>query len=362
MRTFRAPGRINIIGEHTDYTDGLVMPAAIDRWCVVRAQAKSERRLRLTSSAFDGTIELDLDDLTPAGNWTDYVAGAASALTRAGIPLTGADLEFESNVPVGAGVSSSAAIEVASIHALLALSGQSADGPQIARWAQQAENDFVGMPCGIMDQFASATGVAGSALMLDCRTLQAIPAALPANARFLVVNSMEPHAHAHATGEYAARRADCESVASILRLNSLRDLEESDLSEALPQLDNIQGRRCRHVVTENGRVRRAAVAMQSNDLATLGELINASHASLRDDMQVSIRMVDQLAEIAQQTPGVYGARMMGGGFGGCVIALVEATEAEKAMELVKAEYAQIIGQTPDAFLCNLVEGAGEVIQ
>lgn len=336
------------------------MPAAIDRWCVVRARAKGERRLRLTSSAFDGTIELDLDDLTPAGRWTDYVAGAASALTRAGIPFTGADLEFDSNVPVGAGVSSSAAIEVASIHALLALAGHSADGPQIARWAQQAENDFVGMPCGIMDQFASANGVAGSALMLDCRTLQATPAALPTNARFLVVNSMAPHAHA--TGEYAARRADCEAATSILRLKSLRDLEESDLSDALPQLDNTQARRCRHVVTENGRVRRAAVAMQSNDLATLGELINASHASLRDDMQVSIRMVDQLAEIAQQTPGVYGARMMGGGFGGCVIALVEATEAEKAMELVKAQYARIINQTPDAFICNLVEGAGEVIQ
>ena len=336
------------------------MPAAIDRWCLVRARANSERRLRLTSSAFDRTIELDLDDLTPAGSWTDYVAGAAFALTRAGIPLTGADLEFDSNVPVGAGVSSSAAIEVASIHALLALAGHVADGSQIARWAQLAENDFVGMPCGIMDQFASANGVAGAALMLDCRTLQATPAALPANARFLVVNSMAPHAHA--TGEYAARRADCEAAASTLHLKSLRDLEESDLSDVLPQLTDTQARRCRHVVTENARVRRAADAMKSNDLTALGELINASHASLRDDMQVSVKMVDQLTEIAQKTPDIYGARMMGGGFGGCVIALVEATESEKVMDLVKAEYARIIGQTPDAFICNLVGGAGEVTQ
>lgn len=196
--------------------------------------------------------------------------------------------------------------------------------------------------------------------MLDCRTLQATPAALPTNARFLVVNSMAPHAHA--TGEYAARRADCEAAASTLHLKSLRDLEESDLSDALPQLTDTQARRCRHVVTENARVRRAAVAMKSNDLTALGELINASHASLRDDMQVSVKMVDQLTEIAQKTPDIYGARMMGGGFGGCVIALVEATESEKVMELVKVEYARIIGQTPDAFICNLVEGAGEVTQ
>lgn len=336
------------------------MPAAIDRWCVVRARANSDRRLRLSSSAYDGTTDLELDDLTPAGGWTDYVAGAAHALAKAGIPLMGADLLIDSNVPVGAGVSSSAALEVASIHALLALAGHAADGPQIARWAQQAENDFVGMPCGIMDQFASANGVAGAALMLDCRTLEATPAALPANARFLVVNSMAPHAHA--TGEYAARRADCEAAASILRLKSLRDLDESDLSDALPQLSDSQARRCRHVVTENARVRRSATAMKAGDLTALGKLINASHSSLRDDMQVSVKMVDQLTEIAQNTPGVYGARMMGGGFGGCVIALVDATASEGAMASIRTRYAEVIGQTPDAFVCNLVEGAGEVTQ
>ena len=356
-RTFRAPGRINIIGEHTDYTEGLVMPGAIDLWCTVRARAVGARRLRVTSTAYAGDVDMDLDDLAPTGTWTDYVAGVAFVLARAGIALKGADLEIESDVPVGAGVSSSAALEVASAHALLALAGEKADGRQIARWARAAENDFVGMPCGIMDQFASANGVAGAALRLDCRTLEATPTPLPANARFLLVNSMTPHAHA--TGEYAARRADCETAARILGVSSLRDVVESDLPAALSRLPDGPARRTRHVVTENARVRAAADAMGDGNLVALGALIDASHLSLRDDMQVSAPMVDALAQIARATPGVYGARMMGGGFGGCVIALVDAAEAQNAMEHIRAAYGATIGNVPDAFICELVDGAGE---
>ncbi|MBA3811533.1 MAG: galactokinase, partial [Caulobacteraceae bacterium] len=313
---FRAPGRINIIGEHTDYNLGLVMPAAIDRWCTVRARTNGARRLRVRSSAFAGAVDLDLDALTNTGTWSAYVAGVAFVLARAGVALVGADLEIDSDVPVGAGISSSAALEVATVRALLALAGETADGTQVAHWAREAENDFVGIPCGIMDQFASANGVAGAAMMLDCRTLEATPVPVPTSARFLVVNSMQPHVHAG--GEYAARRADCEAAARLLGIQTLRDLDEADLPRALPRLPQGLGRRARHVVTENARVRLAATAMSAGDLRALGGLINASHASLRDDMRVSLPMIDALAEIAQATAGVYGARVMGGGFGGCV--------------------------------------------
>lgn len=358
-RVFRAPGRINIIGEHTDYSQGLVMPAAINRWCVVRARAHAEGRMRVRSTAYEDEQILPYEALTPTGRWTDYVAGVAFVLARAGVALVGADLEIDSHVPVGAGVSSSAALEVATAHALLALAGVTADGPQIARWAREAENDFVGMPCGIMDQFASANGVAGAALLLDCRTLEATPAPLPPRARFLLIDSMAPHAHAG--GEYAARRADCEAAAGALGLAALRDLDEADLPAALTRLPPGPARRARHVVGENARVRRAVLAMRDGDLAALGALLNASHASLRDDMQVSVPMVDRLAAIAQAADGVHGARMMGGGFGGCVLALVDADRAQTAMTAITEVYGAEIGERPDAFLCEAVEGAGEVV-
>jgi galactokinase len=247
---------------------------------------------------------------------------------------------------------------VAVAHALLALAGHAADSVQIARWAQTAENDFVGMPCGIMDQFASANGVDGGAMLLDCATLKAEPVRLPAEASFLLVDSMVRHAHVE--GEYRARREDCETAAGILGVAMLSQVTEADLAGALSRLPPGPARRCRHVVSENGRVRRAAEAMARGDLAALGALMNQSHTSLRDDMQVSTPEVDRLAAIAQQTPGVFGARMMGGGFGGCVIALVEASRAGSASEAIQNTYAAVIGKTPDAFVCRAVAGAGEI--
>jgi galactokinase len=358
IRRFRAPGRINVIGEHTDYCEGLVMPGAIDRWCVVSARRRDDRLLRLRSCGYADVVELDLDHLKPHGAWSDYVAGVAWILRQGGAAVAGADLDFDSDVPVGAGVSSSAALEVATAHALLALCGARTDGRQIAGWARQAENEFVGMPCGIMDQFASANGVAGAALLLDCRTLDATPTPLPPSARFLLVNSMAPHAHA--TGEYAARKADCEAAARILGIASLRDVAEADLARALRRLPERPARRVRHVVRENARVRAAAEAMRRADLVALGGLINASHASLRDDMQVSAPMVDRLAEIAQASPGVFGARLMGGGFGGCVLCLADAAQADAALERITQIYGAEIGRQPDGFICTLVGGAGEV--
>ena len=356
-RVFRAPGRINVIGEHTDYCGGLVMPAAIDRWCWVAAAANGTGRLRLAAHDLGQTVDLDLESLSPRGDWSDYVAGVAKVLLEEGIEVPGADLWISSEVPIGAGVSSSAALEVASLQALLALAGQTADPMQTALWAQAAENRFVGMPCGIMDQFASANGLEGSALILDCRSLEMTPAALPEDAVFLLVNSMAPHVLAD--GEYRARRADCEAAVDTLGVESLRDVV--DLDAALSRLEGGPALRCRHVVSENARVLAAAEAMAAGDLVTLGDLMTQSHASLRDNMEVSVPLVDQLAEIARQTPGVFGARMMGGGFGGSVIALVDRARAAEAQAAIVEDYGKVLGRVPDAFVCRAVAGAGEVI-
>jgi galactokinase len=360
VRIFRAPGRINIIGEHTDYCEGLAMPAAIDRWCQVTATPNGTRRLRATSAGFGPPIDIDLDALAPRGDWTDYVAGVAFVLARADVPLIGADLAIESDVPIGAGVSSSAALEVAVVHALLALAGLGADGRRIALWAQAAENAFVGIPCGIMDQFAAANGVAGAALVLDCRTVTATSAPLPVNAAFLLIDSMSPHAHVQ--GEYEARRRDCEEAARLVGVASLRDIAEADLAGALLRLPARLARRCRHVVTENARVSAAVAALAAGDLAGLGQLINQSHKSLADDMEVSTPDLDRLAGIARATPDVFGARMMGGGFGGSVFALVDAEMATSAMAHIVEDYGAVIGGAPEAFVCRVVAGAAEVFR
>ncbi len=357
-RLFQAPGRINIIGEHTDYSGGLVMPAAIDRRCLIAAAPNGSRRMNVVAGTLGSEAHADLDALAPGQGWMDYVAGVAAVLIADGVTVPGVDLWVESDVPIGAGVSSSAAIEVATAQALLALADTEAGGLQIARWAQRAENDFVGMPCGIMDQFASANGVAGGAMLLDCATLKAKPVGLPDQASFLLVDSMVRHAHVE--GEYRARRDDCETAARLLGVALLSQVAEADLADALQRLPLGPAKRCRHVVSENGRVRRAAEALGRGDLAALGLLMNQSHASLRDDMQVSTDEVDRLAAIAQATPGVFGARMMGGGFGGCVIALVDAARSPRASEAIQGAYAAVIGKRPDAFVCRAVGGAGEI--
>lgn len=356
-RCFQAPGRINIIGEHTDYSGGLVMPAAIDRRCVVAAATNGTRALRVASRGF-ADADVDLDSLARTGSWVDYVAGVASILAREGIPVAGADLLIESDVPVGAGVSSSAALEVAVAHALLALAGRSADGLQIARWTQAAENQFVGMPCGIMDQFASANGVKESALRLDCSTLVSEAVPLPSGASFVLIDSMVRHSHVD--GEYRSRREDCETATRMLGLSQLAELGERNLEAALTRLPERMARRARHVVTENVRVQGAAEAMKAGDLVALGGLMNRSHASLRLDMEVSVAEVDTLAAIAQQADGVFGARMMGGGFGGSVIALVAAANAESALRAIRTAYEKAGGKRPNGFVCRVVAGAGEV--
>jgi galactokinase len=303
-------------------------------------------------------VSLSLDALTPQKRWSDYVAGVADVLMKAGVAVPGADLLISSTVPVGAGVSSSAALEVATATVLLALADAKASGPQIASWTQQAENDFVGMPCGIMDQFASANGVEGAALLLDCRTLGCEPVELADDAVFLIVNSMIKHAHV--SGAYAARRADCESAAHIMGVSLLRDASVGLLETHRPRLTGEQHHRARHVISEIARVEAAAEALRACDLPRLGALMNDSHESLRADMQVSIPALDRLARIARETPGVYGARMMGGGFGGCIIALSDEAASDTALASIRVLYEAETNLQPDAFICRAVGGAGEV--
>lgn len=334
------------------------MPAAIDRRCFVAIARNGTNALNLMSSNLQSAARIELDELRPKRDWTDYVAGVASTLTNAGVRIEGYDIFIHSDVPIGAGVSSSAALEVALARAFTALTGHNVNGTTIARWSQAAENDFVGMPCGIMDQFASANGAADCALLLDCRSLEAQRLPLPSDHSFLLVNSMVRHAHT--TGEYRRRREECEFAARTLNVTQLRDVTVEMLRDALPKLPDGPARRCHHVVTENARTRACAGYLRDGDVAALGRAINASHASLRDDMEVSVELVDKLVAIAQETSGVAGARMMGGGFGGCVLALVQSAEADRIRDEIVTRYGKLVQETPDAFICRAVDGAGEI--
>ena len=360
---FRAPGRVNLIGEHTDYNDGFVMPAALEYEARAAACRRPDRLIRIRSLNNDKAAEFDLDaaDPKPLGDWTDYVFGVAVMLERAGMRIAGADILVFSSVPVGSGLSSSAALEVVVGNALLSLSGHEVDPVELAKICQQAENDYVGMRCGIMDQFISCNGVEGHALMIDCRSLESVPVPVDAKARIVVANSMVHHALAD--GEYNKRRQSCEEGVRLLRpalgaIRALRDVSLEDLEENRDLLPDITYRRCRHIVTENDRVLQAAEALQNADPETFGRLMNASHASMRDDYEISCEEIDILVDIAQAQQGVYGARMTGGGFGGCVVALVAAGAVEGFTANVRAAYEKATGHTSEICACAPQQGAG----
>jgi galactokinase len=349
-RIFCGPGRINIIGEHVDYCGGMVMPAAIDRACYVAIAPNDVGHLRVRS-AF-GEAEIDLGTFTQHKDWRDYVAGMAFAVTENYGPIGGFDVMIQSDVPIGAGVSSSAALEVA---LGLAFTGGALTGARLAQIAQYAENHFAGMQCGIMDQFASANGIKDHALLLDCDSLAFEALAIPDTARFLLVDSGVKHAHVG--GGYESRRRDCETAATQLSVKLLCDVESVD---ALAPLSGNPLKRARHVVSEIARTKAAKNAFLTGDLAGLGALMNQSHVSLSTDMEVSTPEVDRLASIAQETAGVYGARMMGGGFGGSVIALVDADQVDAATRAICTAYGQELGRMPDAFVARLAQGGHEI--
>lgn len=358
QRLFRAPGRVNLIGEHIDYNDGFVMPVALDSSTWVRVSAREDRRLQIYSENFGEEVEIDLDDaqLAARGHWSDYPIGVAVALDRGGHRLRGARLEIRGEVPVGSGLSSSAAVEVAIACALVANSGLQIDKRELARLCRQAENEFVGARVGIMDQFVSLFGQAQHALMLDCRSLEFRLLPLPDNVRLIICNTMVKHALA--SSAYNERRAQCEAGAKYL--GPLRDATIEQLEQYRDRLDEVVYRRCRHVITENARVFAAADALERGDLHEFGKLMGESHRSLRDDYEVSCAELDVMVELAQRVEGIYGARMTGGGFGGCTINLVAEDHAEQFQQTVACEYERIMKLKPEIYICSAANGAEEV--
>ena len=366
-RIFQAPGRVNLIGEHTDYNQGFVLPAAIQLRCEAAVAPASSRRVQLKSYHYPETITFDLDDADspPQNNWSDYVRGVAGILRNEGYQLEGSNILISSRVPVGAGLSSSAALEVAlRAFALLASAGIVVAPLEVARICHRAENEFVGARSGIMDQFTACYGRQDHALLLDCRSLGVQFVRLPEHVSLVACNTMVKHELA--SGEYNRRRHECEQgVAALSRflpgIRSLRDVSRVELEKFAPDLDPVVYRRCRHVITENARVIAAAEALESFDLAQVGILMAESHESLRLDYEVSCAELDLMRELAVEYKGVYGARMNGGGFGGCVLALVTKSHAPSFQVAIQEAYQRRTGIVPEIYVCSAADGAGEVI-
>ncbi len=359
MRIWRAPGRVNLIGEHTDYNLGFVLPMALELACYTAAAPRRDARLRVYSENFDDAREWSLDDLpslSPSGDWSDYPLGVARELLAAGFPIRPMNLLISSTVPPGSGLSSSAALEVSV--ALALLDGRPMDRLELARLCRRAENDFVGAPCGIMDQYVAVFGRAGAAICIDCRTLAHEAVNLPDGVAIFAVNSMVKHELGQSA--YPRRVEECRTAAAALGAESLRDVSLDELERARQVLDPVIYRRACHVVSENRRVHDFVAACASADFEAMGRLLVASHRSLRDDYEVSCEELDYLVDAALSLPGVLGARMTGGGFGGCTVNLLRA-EAASAFPLAISEaYRQRFGLTPQVYPCVPSAGAGEL--
>lgn len=362
---FRAPGRVNLIGEHTDYNDGFVMPAALGFYTHIAAGPRIDRTLNIYSIDFHENRSFALDDLGagPNGHWSDYVRGVAGIMLSLGLPIQGANLVIKGEVPIGAGLSSSAAIEVATAFALLTTSNVEVNRREIALTCQCAEHEYAGTKCGIMDQFVSCFGGANHALLLDCRSLKYELLAIADRVRIVICNTMVRHDLA--AGEYNHRRADCEAGVNFLRrflpeVRALRDVTLSELAEYGAELPEATYRRCRHVISENARVLEASVALRDGNLTRFGVFMGESHGSLRDDYEVSCGELDLMVELANQRRGVYGARMTGGGFGGCTVNLVDEDAVGEFKANISREYESATGLHPEIYVCTAADGAGEV--
>jgi galactokinase len=365
-RIFRAPGRVNLIGEHVDYNDGWVLPIAIDRGCYVLAAPREDSTLRIHSVQMNDSVEARIADSPSAPHhWSDYVRGAAWALLEAGKRIIGADLLISSEVPLGSGLSSSAALEVASGSALLALAGEEMERKALALTCQRAENEYVGMRCGIMDQFTSCFGRAGHALLIDCRTLAVQAVSLDdAQVRVVVANTMVKHALA--ASEYNRRRAECEEAVGRIRIirpevRALRDVSSLDLSALATSAwpDNVL-RRARHITSEIERVQLAVSDLARGNYLHFGRLMAESHVSLDREFEVSSPELNTMVALARELPACLGARMTGGGFGGCTVNLVAASEAESFAAALAQRYEAAMGRKPEIFICRAADGAGEV--
>jgi len=365
-RLFRAPGRVNLIGEHTDYNEGFVLPIAIDRETIVAAAPRDDRRVRVFSVEKNERIEFDLDRAgqKQRGVWQDYVEGVAQALVAGGAELRGADLVLASNVPEGAGLSSSAALEISVGFALLSLSEAKIDRVALALAGQRAEHEYVGTKSGIMDQFIAAMGEKNHALLIDCRTLAATPIPFDTTRVELVICNTGVK-HKLASSAYNQRREECERGVELLRealpnIRALRDVSVEDFQKYEHLLPEVIRRRCRHVVTEDTRTLAAVEALRADDLPRMGQLMYESHASLRDDYEVSCAELDVLVEAARSVEGVAGARMTGGGFGGCTVNLVAGDHLKDFRNRVTHSYNEAFHTSPDIYVSEACDGASEI--
>ncbi len=352
----RAPGRVNLIGEHTDYNDGFVLPLAIDRAIWIGLRPREDGRVRVYSADYDQQAEFSLEEfVNQRAGWLEYIKGTAWSLQQAGYQLCGWEGVLLGDVPQGAGLSSSAALEIAAARAFAAASNLPWDPKAMALLGQQAENRWVGVQCGIMDQLISACGIAGHALLIDCRTLECRPAPFPPGCAVVVLDTATRRGLVDS--QYNQRRAQCEATAKLFGVGALRDVSLEQLERASEKIDQSSFRRARHVISENQRTLAAAEAMSRNDLRTLGRLMDESHASLRDDFEVSSDALNTMVRCARKHPACYGARMTGAGFGGCAVAVVNAEAAEDFATATAAAYKNETGLEPAVYVCQASQGA-----
>ena len=361
-RLFQAPGRVNLIGEHTDYNDGFVLPAAIDRQILVAATARTDAEVNIYAHNFNQwdrfRIQDDIKKLSGNNLCGNYFRSIVWSLHQQGRDLCGMDAVISGNIPIGAGLSSSAAIEVAVGFTLLKLSETEINLKELALAAQKAENDFVGMRCGIMDQYIACLGQENHALLIDCRDLSYQNVPLPLGASVVIVDSGVHRGLMDM--EYNARREDCENVARHFGVSVLRDVSMEALRQRSHELSAVVQRRAQHVISENDRTLAAADALRTQDLSTFGELMTASHASLRDDFEVSCPELDLLVEIALDVKGVYGARLTGAGFGGCMVALVEKQAANHLIDIIETRYEAVTDRRAVAYTCRASAGVSDI--
>lgn len=361
MRKFHAPGRVNLIGDHIDYMGGTVLPMAVDRGTDLWVQPRSDRRIVAVSDNFPGVGEVvaDLDAQTPSPSWAwvNYLVAVAFALQCRGLELPGVDVRVRGNIPNGAGLSSSASLEVAMAVAFNALAKADLDPVELALVGQSAENDFIGVACGIMDQLAIAAGVAGHALSIDCDTLQVTPIPFPPGVAVVVANTNQRRELSDS--DYNQRRSACEHAQALLG-RRLVEIPVGDTDVAIRELPVDLQPRARHVITEQSRVTSFADALASGDLSALGALMRASHESLRDDFEVTGPALDAMVEAAWRAPGLIGARMTGAGFGGCTVNLVQPDLVPRFVEQVKADYARRTGVVPEFYVVRSADGARPV--
>lgn len=351
-----APGRVNLIGEHTDYNDGFVLPAAIDRRVLMAVSPRNDQHVRLVAADFGSRTAFTLDRIVPddTHRWSNYQRGVAWALREAGYPLKGMNVALTSDVPVGSGLSSSAAVEVAMAYAFQVIGGVDLDGVTRALLCQKAENDFVGMNCGIMDQFIVSLGQRGHALLIDCRSLEYTPVPIPSGCDVVICDTKKRRGLVDS--EYNRRREECERGAAILGVKALRDVSLNELVSRRADMDETTFRRCHHVVSENERTVEAVSTLRTGDLKRFGELMNASHVSLRDDYEVSCAELDAMVSAALAQEGTLGARMTGAGFGGCTVSLVDAAHTEAFVQNVRQSYIRAVGVIPDIYVCQAEDG------